>query len=572
MTLAAMALVLAAWAFLALALIGVGGLVARLLGSPWDTKLSTLFWVGFCAVLLTAQLAHLALPIDWRLLLAVFLAGAAGLLLCGQGLFRRVAGEIRAHPALSAAVAIGAIWLSNRALGPPENGDSAIYHLQAVRWASSFPVVPGIANLCPFLGVNHSFFLFAAMLEVGPFANGSQHLANGILALAFLSRGLAAAGALAMRRGTGWADVASLVLLPPAVDLALGRDVMSPTADLSELALGAVLVSEWIRHLERRRQDSVSAGWPMLALIAVTAFTLKLSSAGAVAAVLLWGTGGILRRGPRRGALFVTAAVMCVALVPWAILSVVRSGYLPYYGALVSFPVDWRLPSEIERAITGYTVSFSRLTLESSADGAGWLRHWASELLLSNRKVVLPLAIAALGFALSLFARIRRWPGASLTWAVVVPALGGIVFWLLTAPDERYAGAWLWGLAASSASLAASAVGPVRLPRLTLLLVATMGIVAAYPLLGTPPLRAHPGLVPPPQPPLESFTTQSGLVLNVPLGGECSASPLPCTTCPDPRLSLRGPDELGSGFRLELGEGPDRRPPAAIEGCLRRKR
>jgi hypothetical protein len=52
--------------------------------------------------------------------------------------------------------------------------------------------------------------------------------------------------------------------------------------------------------------------------------------------------------------------------------------------------------------------------------------------------------------------------------------------------------------------------------------------------------------------PIEPVKTQSGLIVNIPvLSDQCGDAPLPCSSNPpNPRLELRRPGSLASGFRI----------------------
>jgi hypothetical protein len=64
------------------------------------------------------------------------------------------------------------------------------------------------------------------------------------------------------------------------------------------------------------------------------------------------------------------------------------------------------------------------------------------------------------------------------------------------------------------------------------------------------------GLHAPPDPPLKSFVTRSGLLLYVPeKGDQCWDAPLPCTPYPNSDLRLRSQGDTSHGFMLEVGAG-----------------
>ena len=50
-----------------------------------------------------------------------------------------------------------------RASGAPDNYDTSLYHLQAIKWIEEYPVVPGLANLHSRFGFNSNVFLLYAL-------------------------------------------------------------------------------------------------------------------------------------------------------------------------------------------------------------------------------------------------------------------------------------------------------------------------------------------------------------------------------------------------------------------------
>src|SRR5439155_16579499 len=134
------------------------------------------------------------------------------------------------------------VWLSSRALGGPHFGDVGWYHVPIVRWLVAYPAVPGLANL--FVQFGHSaqsYFLWAALLEAGPFARSAFHAANGLFVLALMARALLGAARLlrAPRAGSPL-DLFYGLCIPAMVALATGIFFTSPFADPLVIALGIV--------------------------------------------------------------------------------------------------------------------------------------------------------------------------------------------------------------------------------------------------------------------------------------------------------------------------------------------
>lgn len=548
---AALVRVLLTWVVLAPALVGVGLLVARAFRSAVGPLEA--FWLGVAGVLVALQWWNLALPVARLALGALAAAAACGWALEGRAALRRWGRPGWRTPALAALLAGAALWLAARALGPLGDDDSGVYHLGAVRWASEHAVVPGIGNLHPLLAFNHGFFPFAALVGTVPWAPGVQHVANGLPALGFLALSLRGALELVGRPAEGRsraAAAAAATLLPWAIWCAQSREVSTANGNLLELALGGAFVVSWAEALEREGEQRGPALRAAVFLVAALV-VVKFSSAGGALGVLA--AVAVASRGARLRGLAEAAGVGLLAAVPHAAGVVLRSGYWPYPGPLVAFPVDWRMPRAMVDAVDGWVLAWGRGTTAhwDVPGGWAWLPARLEALSTEYRELVVPLAVGAALLALTLMARRSATGPRAPLLALALPALGGLTFWLLTAPSLRNVGIWPQAFAALLASAAAASLQARawRWLPVALLLVAAartadlvteldFGIPA--PVLDAPVATGRWE---------ENPRGTRAFVANTQL---CWAAPLPCTPFLDPALELRDPDALGRGFRLRV--------------------
>ncbi len=140
------------------------------------------FWLGFSLIILFLQIWHFLFPVnDWARL-TISIIALVGLVLNHHNL-RITKTDFRVYPLLGILI----IWLANRSMGEPVY-DSGLYHLQAINWSSTFPIVPGLGNLHSRLAHNSAFFLFGALLNTGPWLGRTHHVVNGILFLVLLAQ------------------------------------------------------------------------------------------------------------------------------------------------------------------------------------------------------------------------------------------------------------------------------------------------------------------------------------------------------------------------------------------------
>src|SRR5215510_140265 len=185
----AMSSVLLAWTGLCLIFIGLGLVIRRSFGLRIQGAGSVLtaFWIGWAFAILFLQLWHFHFKVDWQVLVVLTAGGTAGLFLNWNDLWHTLTTRLPQKCACCFVLLLLALWLANPAIGPATNYDSGLYHFTSMRWAASYPIVPGLGNLHYRIAFNSSYFLYVAMLDVGPWAQKSHHLANGLLLLVLLT-------------------------------------------------------------------------------------------------------------------------------------------------------------------------------------------------------------------------------------------------------------------------------------------------------------------------------------------------------------------------------------------------
>ncbi len=547
----AVALIVGSWWALAAAFIGVGWWATEVLRQPDDVRarLATLFFLGLAAVVVLLQLWHLAFAINEWSFAAFWMLGLTGLFRARRSLRPSVQA---AHPVVWGLLAVASVGLAYRSLEQPQNGDSLLYHLQAVRWAASYPVVRGIGNLNPFLAYGHSYSLYVALLDHGWFAHRSHHVANGLLVLVLIGRGVT--GAIASwRQRANRGDAVALVLLLPAVNLALGRDLTSPTSNFGEFVIGCVLAIELAQAFDAHdNPGDRGARWWVVMALASLATVFKFSSALLGFGTFMLAAGFAWNRGGRGPMLMVGAAIGAVTVFPFAAGVALRSGYFPYPYPLVAFPTVWQVPADVHRAVTEYIGDYCRGTL--FADRSGWFGPWLTTMALDNRQVIAPLAVGVAGSVAALF----KWRAIPRTafW-LLGPVVAALAAWFLVAPAVDYVGSLMWALAA----LCVGTVGTVpRWMGLAAYSIAAGILLDARPLVG-----GREGLQDAPIGVTGTFVTQSGLVLYV-SARACGDAPVPCADFPDPGLRLIEAGRLEGGFTLRPADGSSAvRPPAILK-------
>lgn len=566
------------WALLSLLFCAIGALVRRAFRARAENEADVFFdwWVGCSATIVFVLAWHLALPVTPLAFVPLAFAAAAGAHLTRSDWKRAAENEQANRTALTALLVLSWLTVAALALGPDRHYDTGLYHLQSVRWAQAYAVVPGLANVHGRLGTNSSLFLFSALVDSLTIRGDMLRLAAGILLLPLVLQGVITAhAAVTGRRHLDVLRWFQTLMIPVALWKAR-QFAPSISPDGVVFALCVVISGELLR-ISSDRKDSKGEGESGasrnyhvfgIVLLAAIVVTVKLSSAVfafAAAGVAVWqwtkvpsaADGPVPQRRARvwMRSLPLLATALVVALL-WTTHGVVLSGYPAYPSTLGSFPVDWRVPPEVLVSDADWIVSWARSPGMPAHDVLGnyqWVPRWLAAAARDRDVIGATLFLAVAGVIRLLRTRTGRQPRnppAGVGLAFLLPSLISIPAWLVTAPAIRFTIGPLWVIAAGTLAVSLAGSGYARLDNyafrvmlpgfLTVVLVA--GCVAAFNESQRP---ASPETV-------RRMKTLSGLTVFVPATGDrCGDAPLPCSSLPpNEQLELRRPGSLADGFRI----------------------
>lgn len=558
--------VAAATSTCALVLTGIGLFVLRSMGRRATAESDVLLapWLGWCTLLGMLQLWHLWLPVDGRAIIPAVSLSAAGFLLAGRPFWSALFGQRRQAFASFLAGSLVAVWVASHTTAQPAHPDSAFYHLMAVRWAAEYPIVPGLGNLQGQLAFNNSFFLYAALLDLGPFTGRSHHLASGVLLFLAILRSLSGLRQLILRRHApvAWRLYDALFLVPLVV-YTMGVYGSSPSPDVGVYVLGVVVGSELLRMttcgdaLSELRLGARE--FLLLVFVCAIGVTVKLSFAGYGAAAC---TVALLLRVRREGwktalrprVLAAAFAVGGFTIGLWMLRGVILSGYIAYPSTLGGFAVDWRMPLDTVRLHAAWVRSWARTPGPTPGEvlcDSQWLWPWFNRTLRSTFAVTIPMTMVFLLSPSLLLLGDRPGCGRRLDrgWLFMVLPLAGLLFWFFTAPDIRFAGGAFWVAGLGATALACRGLSRATVLAIVFSLTSVLLSAAVDPFEFLKPW--HMDIRPAKRGAVQVHTTESGLSVNVPgsVGSSWNA-PLPCTSFFNPRLRARTPGRLGDGFAV----------------------
>ena len=561
--------ILLTWLLCGAVCIGSGSLLLRALRFPFSPLEA--FWTGLALITGILQLYHFFRPIDFIAPLLVLTLGLGGWVWNRVSLLEQLR-ELRTTQLAAVLLFIPvAVVIAFRAAGPCEHYDTGLYGASAIRWITTYPMVPGLANLLGQFGFHSSTFLCMALLGHGPWSGFAHHLFDSFLIAALLAAIIPAGVRIYRSVNVSAHDwFLTLLFIPAAIWASTGK-IVGANTDLPNSVICLAAAAMLFRGLgevtsEQGANDSHSMSLFVATLLFSTAVTFKISSI--VFASVGWTVAGLelwlrSRREPEDKSFLAKAVIVSsLILIPWMGRGLILTGYPFFPSTALSIPVDWKVPAADAQSQADFARSFARVPELTYANARGWqwLRPWFRELVREREGFLIPLFFAMAG-SIFVVLRARRKekgdPHPRWLW-VLVPSLGGLVFWFLEAPAIRFGEPVIWTAGATLGTFAALQLldrpGETRIALCGLLLVTGW---AAHPrLLWGSYFRPSLGVrtfLRLPEAKLAPHQTSSGLIINMPAEtNQCWDAPLPCSPYISDRLRLRRPGELKHGFVAEI--------------------
>ena len=582
----AVAAILVSWLLIVPALIGVGLLLRRIYGLI-EIRINDViisFWVGFAVLIAFGQIWHLFFAADLRIWLVVSILSASGVFLSRDALRKLiVCGEMkwRIGVAIFLLFFVFAIWIALSSSQKQPINDTGIYHLPAILWSHSHPIVPGLSHLHSRLGFNSSLFVYAASLSEGIWTGRPHHIAMGPLLLMLLATAVTNATRLYLYPSKWIANIVPVTFFAPGFHMLLERNYAASCSPNVAMAV-LVLIGAWQATVvitakdpsRREIQYSAFCGALLLTVAATIKITISVF-AGLTWFVLLY---YCMRGKSQFSKKYFLSPVIWILLStfilvgPWVFRGIMLSGYPIYPMAIAPIEVEWRVSKEQAEIEASWARDYSRRSLQHPARGISWIPNWA-QISSRNTDIVLPALIVLVSSVIVLVFYFQgRWVDLIeserrsiwIIWITIV----SLIVWFGTAPDPRFAIGLIWFFTGMTVSISFAMMGekvPKKLRYSILGIVVLLGIVVVSDISRIIPKEVnssiHPnaeeglmerlnrGLAPLPSIPMKKYVTSSGLELNVPVeGNQVWAAPLLSTPHPSPNVKLRNPDDISDGF------------------------
>jgi hypothetical protein len=547
---------------MASALIGIGGAALRFLDS--EPELADAFWMGLVGAAGGLELWSLFFPITGDVsifVLGVGLTGAAVNRKWVNGRIKAIREEAGWWPIAMLAALM--FLVAVRSAGPCDYSDTGLYGAGALRWATTYPAVPGLANVHARLGFNSSAFLCMAALDHGPWKGLTHHLFGGFILCGFFPT-LAAAWKRIARNDVVWASdwFYAILTVPMAFWAARAKLVGTLTDEPTTIACWAA-----VGILCERLSGKPSGAYRMVVATALLCLsvTFKLSAAmfvllaWIVALAMVW-TMEVRTASRNYAALIV--AISAAILVPWCIRGMLLSGYPFFPSTAFGFPVDWKVPAGIAKYYARGVQSFGRdpdAYFLKDTEGWKWLGNWLAHAVRNRPAFQTPTLVAVCGSFVALAAqrgaKAPLYRGRQRVLWLLLPSLAGIVFWFLLGPDLRFGQFAIWTMAATlgtvgivaleeRSSAAGRRTASAGILGLMMWCLVSFGWIPPYrELATTEPLSRLRRMD------VIEKETRTGLRVQMPVQGiDCWDAALPCAAIFDETLRLRKPGDMRWGF------------------------
>lgn len=387
------------------------------------------FWIGCAIVFSFLQIWSLFLPVNFISTIFIFLFAGA--------LFYFLKIKINFDLKFVMIAFFALLITTYFASRPVGLDDTLLYHLNAVKWANSYKVVPGLGNLHTRLGFNSSFFLYTAFLDNWIMKDKSSHFALFSLASTLILEIL-----WILTRSTN----RILKIFCMIIFILIIKNVIKDGL-LSSLSPDfAVTIFSLALAIEYLRSDKISS--LVVYLLALLLVTIKLNVLVFAFSFLIISTYTLIKT--KRKSIKLLLSIAFLILVPYFVRNYVLTGWLIYPIPILGFGVDWQVPRD---ALTSLSIVVSTWAKHPGTEWAvfigapfwKWFPGWFSSNKFKPEVIAFFFSLSLLlvklisGAATPNFLKINR----RLIYLEII-AFMSIIFVFITVPDIRFAAPFVW--------------------------------------------------------------------------------------------------------------------------------
>ena len=443
------------------------------------------------------------------------------------------------------------MWIANICIAPLVY--EPMYHIQKIRWAQQYPLVPGLANLFDHYGFDSSMFYFVAFFN-NIFKYSMWNFSGYLLFTCIIYSLLIPIQLVFFNQRTINGSYIMRILFTPIIIHYCFYFAPGTNTDLFSSFFGLLVAVNIYKVFIERKNDYIQ-----IFFLLILGFSAKITFLPilvlSIIVLLFFKTNFLLD-------FFLKQKIITLIIIFGFSIqlhkNIILTGYLFYPKNLISIPVQWKVPEDnlqnLNNTLKEWPVGSPETNKNYNNDIKDWLK---TRFLTQHRKVetLYPLIIGVLGLFF-ITQKKRRIHFKNLA-AFSIPAIGQILFFFFIIPDGRFASFAFWWLGAGLFSLLIKQSlfnkRKYSIAFITLVIVLSFSI-HTFDRLGrvSPLLKTEISKRSLVSPSYNIFITNSGLKLNVPKQNmDCHDCPLPCTISPSYNLRLIDGASIAKGFYID---------------------
>ncbi len=434
----------------------------------------------------------------------------------------------------------------------PHIYDTALYHLQSIKWIEEYPVVPGLANLHGRFGFNPNIFTLFALTSLFDIFGQEVFSINFTLFSLFVLYFINKLYLFFKREGI--TNLFIFILIVFIIILGLTNTLSSPSPDFISIAFPLFILTNLIKPTNQKEKNDIVSYIPAL-ILCTYVITVKLATLPILILVMFI----VVKQRMEIKKIMFTLPILSLIILPWLVRNIILTGWLIYpFSSIDLFNFDWKvlLSSVISMrlAVTGWARSpGEQYMVAAHMNLFEWFPAWWRHRLIRTDKL---LFLASVFFPIVAFIGhfIKKIKIDFHTFTIISTAFIGVLFWLLLTPDIRFGKAFIITAAISPLLYLKFKIYWVPYYKPAIVFIFTIFLY----FVGFNITRiAHENLNQLVLPKIIeipvtlNFKTLniSGVNVYVPIEGDrCYNYFIPCTPYPDTTLILRG-NTLKSGFK-----------------------
>lgn len=327
----------------------------------------------------------------------------------------------------------------------PKQYDNYLYQAQMLRYYEEYGAVKGMGNISTRLGFNNSVYGLMALYSFKGIYGYSLHTVNSALCIFFGIFSIHRLCRLHKTKAYVSTGLCGIILAYVFYNAELLNCIGT---DLSANMFGLLIMLLFAEAVEKKEKDTFIYG--LTALYIVYAVTVKVSMSMLGILILYPAVMMIKRKEWRRIGVLIPAGLL--VLVPWLARNVLISGWLIYpFPALDLFDVKWKIPYESAVYEMALVRGWARIQTSKVFDTmemafSQWFPIWFRALPLRYRLLMYLNGVAVIYEALQTLYCLWKKKTDSFRFGLLkTSVLAGILYWILSAPDVRFA----WGFLAA---------------------------------------------------------------------------------------------------------------------------